>query len=134
MEGAAVGLSSWEHQILRRIAEELVGSDPKLASLATGFNRLAASEEMPPRPRLRSGRRSRRGTRYSWSTRRSRRASWFFMAAWFLTTAGMIVIALVLNLVGPATGGIRGCAQPRTASCSGKGMGALPVLLPGARS
>jgi Protein of unknown function (DUF3040) len=130
MEGAAVGLSSWEHQILRRIAEELVGSDPKLASLATGFNRLAASEEMPPRPRLRSVRSFGQGTQY----RRSRRASWFFMATWFLTTAGMIVIALVLNLVGPATGSIRGCAQPRAASCSGKGMGALPVLLPGARS
>jgi Protein of unknown function (DUF3040) len=129
-----VSLSPWEHQILRRIAEELAGSDPKLASLATGFNRLVASEEMPPRPRLRSVRRSGRRTQYRRSTHHSRRASWFFMATWLLATAGMIAIALVLNLVGPATGSTRGCAQPRSASCTGKGLGALPVLLPGVGS
>lgn len=122
-----MSLSPWEHQILGRIAEELTGSDPRLASLVTGFNRLAASEEMPPRPRLRSTER-RRGSRHSV------RASWFFVASWFLATAGMIAVALVLNVIGPGAGGNRGCAQPRSVSCTGSGLGALPVLSPGSGS
>src|SRR5258708_6603276 len=99
MEGAAVSLSSWEHQILSRIAEELARSDARLASLAAGFNRLAASEEMPPRPQVAGVRRGRyrRGARYS------ARASWLFMAVWLVTTAGLIASALVLNLASHGT-------------------------------
>jgi hypothetical protein len=131
MEGAAVSLSPWERQILSRIAEELTGADPKLASLVTGFNRLAASEGMPARPPLRSARRSRGGIRYGRRSPHSVRASWFFVAAWFLATTGMIAIALVLNVLGPGSDGNRGCVQPRAASCTGKGLGALAVLSPG---
>jgi hypothetical protein len=134
MEVAAVGLSPWEHQVLGRIAEELTGSDPKLASLAAGFNRLAASEEMPPRPHLRRVRRSRRGARNRPATRHSARASWFFATAWFLAAAGMIALALVLNLLVPGTDGNRGCAQSRAVSCAGDRLGALPVLSPGPSS
>lgn len=126
-----MSLSPWEHQILGRIAEELTGSDPGLASLVTGFNRLAASEEMPPRPRVRSIGRSRRGVRYRRGARHSVRASWFFVASWFLATIGMIAVALVLNVIGPRAGGNRGCSQPRSVSCTDSGLGALSVLSPG---
>ena len=96
--GGAVSLSSWEHQILGRIAEELAGSDPKLKSLVTGFNRLAATEEMPPRPRVTGVRRSRRPGGYRRRTRQTARASWFLMTLWFVTTAALLAVALVLNL------------------------------------
>lgn len=131
MEGAAVSLSPWERQVLSRIAEELTRADPKLASLAAGFNRLAASEGMPARSPLRSARRSRGVVRYGRRSHHSVRASWFFVASWFLATTGMIAIALVLNVLGPGAGGNRGCAQPRAVSCTGKGQGALAVLSPG---
>ena len=126
-----MSLSSWEHQILGRIAEELRGSDPRLASLATGFNRAVASEEMPLRPQVAGARRSRRRGRYRRRTSRVTGMSWFFMAVWCVTTAALIAVALVLNLFGPGTGGSRGCAQPRSSSCAGNGLGALSVLAPG---
>jgi hypothetical protein len=133
MEGAAVSLSPWERQILSRIAQELTGADPKLASFLTGFNRLAAGEEMPARLPLRSARRSRGRVRYGRRSRHSARAAWFFVAAWFFATTGMIAIALVMNVLGPRASD-RGCAQPRAVSCTGKGLGALAVLSPGSSS
>jgi hypothetical protein len=128
MEVAAVSLSSWEHQILGRIAEELSGADPKLASLVAGFNRLAASEEMPSRPQVGGLRRSRRPGGYRRRRRHTARTSRWLTAVWFVTTAALIAVALVLNLFGPGTGGSRGCAQPRATSCPDNGLGALSVL------
>ena len=129
-----MSLSPWEHQILGRIAEELAGSDPKLKSLVTGFNRLAATEEMPPRQRVTGVRRSRRPGGYRRKTRQTARASWFLMTLWFVTTAALLAVALVLNLIGPGAGTNKGCAQPRAASCTGNGLGALSVLSPNSGS
>jgi hypothetical protein len=130
MEVAAVSLSSWEHEILGRIAKELSGSDPKLTSLVTGFNRIAATEEMPPRSRVAIVRRSRRPGGYRHKKRQTVKSSWFLMTLWFVTTAALIAVALVLNLFGPASGAGKDCAQPRAASCTGNGLGALSVLSP----
>jgi hypothetical protein len=130
MEVAAVSLSSWEHKILSRIAEELPGADSKLASLVAGFNRLVAGEEMPFRPQVAGLRRSR--PRGGYRRRRHPSMTWRWLtAAWFLTTAALIAIALVLNLVNPGPGANRVCAQSRAASCTGSGLGALSVLSPG---
>jgi hypothetical protein len=129
MEVAAVSLSSWEHQILSRIAEELSGADSKLASLVTAFNRLVAGEAMPSRPQIAGLRRSR--PRGGYRRRRHPSRTWRWLtAAWFLTTAALIAIALVLNLVTPGPGANRVCAQVRAASCIGNGLGALSVLSP----
>jgi hypothetical protein len=130
MEVAAVSLSSWEHQILGRITEELSGADSKLASLVTAFNRLVAGEEMPFRPQVAGLRRSRPRGGYR-RRRHPARASRWLAAAWLLTTAALIAIALVLNLVNPGAGASRVCAQSRVANCTGNGLGALSVLSPG---
>jgi hypothetical protein len=130
MEVAAVSLSSWEHEILGRIAKELSGSDPKLTSLVTGFNRLAATEEMPSRSRVAIVRRDRRSGGYRRKKRQTVKSSWFLMTLWFVTTAALIAVALVLNLFGPGRGVGKGCAQPHAASCTDNGLGALSVLSP----
>lgn len=114
-----MSLSSWEQQILSRIAEELARTDARLASLATGFNRLAASEDMPPRPQVAGVRQG----RYRRGTRHSARASWLFMTVWLVTTAGLIASALVLNVVGHGTSGNRGCMQTWAVSCTAKQSG-----------
>jgi hypothetical protein len=130
MEVAAVSLSSWEHEILGRIAKELSRSDPKLTSLARGFNRIVAAEEMPSRPGLASVRRFRKPGGYRRKRRDTARSPWFLMTLWFVTTAALIAVALVLNLFGPGGGANRACVQVRTASCSDNGPGALSVLAP----
>jgi hypothetical protein len=130
MEVAAVSLSSWEHEILGRIAKELTGSDPKLTSLVKGFNRIVAAEEMPSRPGLTSVRRSRKPGGYRRKRRHTAKSSWFLMTLWFVTTAALIAVALVLNLFGPGGGANRACVQARTASCAGDAPGALSVLAP----
>ncbi len=128
-----MSLSPREHEILGRIASELTGSDPKLASLAAGFNRLMAGEEMPSRSRLASVRRARRRARYQRRTRHSVRASWFVAAVWFITSLGMIAVALVLTFVTPAAASTRGCGQWwAPASCSGTRAATVPA--PSARS
>jgi len=131
MEVAAVSLSSWEHKILGRIAEELSGADSKLTSLVAGFNRLVAGEEMPFRPQVAGLRRSRPGGGYRRRRRHPARTWRWLTAVWFLTTAALIAIALVLNYVNPGAGANRVCAQSRAASCNGSGLGALSVLSPG---
>ena len=125
-----MSLSSWEHEILGRIAKELSRSDPKLTSLVTGFNRLAATEEMPSRSRVAIVRRSRRPGGYRRRKRETAKSSWFLMTLWFVTTAALIAVALVLNLFGPGSGVGKGCAQPRAASCTGSGLGVLSVVSP----
>ena len=125
-----MSLSSWEHEILGRIAKELSGSDPKLTSLVAGFNRIVATEEMPSRPRVAIVRRDRRSGGYRRKRRQTGKSSWFLMTLWFVTTAALIAVALVLNLFGPGSGVGKGCAQPRAASCTGNGLGALSVLSP----
>jgi hypothetical protein len=131
MEVATVSLSSWEHEILGRIAKELTGTDPKLTSLVKGFNRIVAAEEMPSRPGLTSVRRSRKPGGYRRKRRHhTARSSWFLMTLWFVTTAALIAVALVLNLFGPGGGVNRSCVQARTTSCTGGGSGALSVLAP----
>lgn len=125
-----MSLSPREHEILGRIASELTGSDPKLASLAAGFNRLTAGEEMPSRRPLAGVRhrgRPRRRARYRRRTRHSVRASWFFAALWFLTSLGMIVVALVLTFVTPAAASTRDCSQWWAAvSCAGTRSATVP--------
>jgi len=134
LEVAAVSLSSWEHEILGRIAKELSRSDPNLTSLVTGFNRVTATEEMPPRPRVSIVRRDRRPGGYRRKKRQTAKSSWFLMTLWFVTTAALIAVALVLNLFGPGRGAGKACAQPHAASCTGNGLGALSVLSPGSGS
>ncbi len=129
-----MSLSPWEHEILGRIAEELSGSDPKLASLVTGFNRLVSSEAMPSRSQVPVVRRNRRRGEYRRPTRQAVRTSRLLMAVWFVTTAALIAVALVLNVFNPGSSGNRTCAQSRSASCAGNGLGALSMLLPGSRS
>jgi hypothetical protein len=63
-----MSLSAWEQQALDSITDRLAGSDPELATLLTGFTRLAAGEEMPPRERIRAD--SRRAIRCSRCKRR----------------------------------------------------------------
>ncbi len=123
-----MSLSSWEHQILGRIAEELSRADPRLASLVTGFNRLAASEEMPSRPQVAGLRRTRRPGGYRRRGWHGARTSRWLTAVWFVTTAALIAVALVLNLFGPGSGGSRACTHSRATSCPGGGLGALSVL------
>ena len=123
-----MSLSSWEHQILSRIAEELSGPDSKLASLVAGFNRLVAGEEMPFRPQVAGLRRARSRGGYRRRRRHPARTSRWLAAAWLLTTAALIAIALVLNLVNPGPGANRVCARSQAASCTGNGLGALSVL------
>jgi len=92
MEVAAVSLTSWERQILSRIAEELSGADSKLSSLVTAFNRLVAGEAMPSRPQIAGLRRSR--PRGGYRRRRNPSRTWRWLtAAWFLTTAALIAVA-----------------------------------------
>ena len=122
-----MSLSSWEHQILSRIAEELSGADSKLTSLVTAFNRLVAGEAMPSRPQIAGLRRSRPRGGYRRRRHPARTARWL-AAVWLLTTAALIAIALVLNLVNPGPGANRVCARSQAASCTGNGLGALSVL------
>jgi len=127
MEVAAVSLTSWEHEILGRIAEELSGADSKLTSLVAGFNRLVAGEEMPFRTQVAGLRRSRPRGGYRRRRRHPARTPRWLTAAWFLATAALIAIALVLNFVTPGPGANRVCTQSQAASCTYNGLGALSV-------
>jgi len=48
-----MSLSAWEQQALNSIKEDLVGSDPELATLLATFTELASGEEMPVRENIR---------------------------------------------------------------------------------
>ena len=58
-----MSLSAREQHALDCIADELSGTDPKLASMLTAFTRLTAGEEMPARESIRPGRAWRTGRR-----------------------------------------------------------------------
>jgi Protein of unknown function (DUF3040) len=115
----AVSLSAWEQQALDSIKDELAGSDPGLAALLTTFTRLASSEAMPVRERIRPG--SQRGFRSRRHrcqasacpppARKHRRMEvrWSVLLLCLLVTAGMITAALVLSHGG----------KPVTGSCTG---------------
>ncbi len=106
-----MSLSAWEQQVLDSITDRLAGSDPKLASLLTGFTRLASGEEMPLREKIGAG--SRRATRRSRCKRRHPRGhqvhrpagrmsrhlgfQWAVLLVSLLTTVTVIAVTMALN-------------------------------------
>ena len=106
-----MSLSAWEQQALDSITDRLAGSDPKLASLLTGFTRLASGEEMPLRERIGAGsrrairrsRRKRRHPRGHQVHRPARRLSrhlgfqWAVLLLSLLTTVTVIAVTMALN-------------------------------------
>ncbi len=102
-----MSLSAWEQQALDSIKDGLAGSDPELAALLSAFTRLASSEDMPDREKIRAGSRRalRRLRRARWrsSVRRVCRRLGIQRAAlllWLLATAALIAVALALNAGG----------------------------------
>jgi Protein of unknown function (DUF3040) len=66
-----MSLSAREQRALDSITDRLVGSDPELAALLTGFTRLVSGEEMPLREGIRAGSRRAIGcSRRQWRHRR----------------------------------------------------------------
>jgi hypothetical protein len=106
-----MSLSAWEQQTLDSIKDELTDSDPSLVTLLTTFTRLASGEAMPVRDKLRAGtrrlnpssfRRQRRccqtgACRNSGRGRRRLGLQHALMLAWFVITAGLIGVTLILN-------------------------------------
>ena len=104
-----------ETQALGSIADGLAGADPRLASMLTIFNRLAAGEEMPARQQTRAWRGRLAAHRPRRARRHPRRGTVFPQARrlyphlglplamvllWVVISAGMVAVALVLNTSG----------------------------------
>ena len=125
-------LSTWEQQALDSIKGEISDSDPALVTLLTTFTRLASGEAMPvrdkpgiltrritPHPLRKQQCRYRTGARQH-PIRRRRRfgVHGALILAWFVTTAGLIAVALVLNL-GSSQGAARQtCTGAWPVACS----------------
>jgi hypothetical protein len=110
-----MSLTEPETQTLGWIADGLAGSDPRLASMLNIFSRLAAGEEMPVREKIRARhrrpaahrpRRARRHPRRGTVSPQARRLyprlglSQAMLLLWLVITAGVLVVALVLNASG----------------------------------
>jgi hypothetical protein len=128
MEVAVVSLSAHEQRTLSCIADELAASDPKLASILAGFNRLTWSEEMPARQdagknRRREAGHSRRSRGRTWKYRRQRRTirvTWPAIAAWILISAALITVAIVLSHIGHGADGRWRCTRSWPVTCAGQ--------------
>ena len=93
-----MSLSAWEQQALDSIEDELVGADPKLASLLATFARLASGEEMPAREKIR------KQSLHRGNVRRPARRLFprlglqrTILLLWLTVTIVLIAIALVLD-------------------------------------
>jgi len=103
-----------ETQTLGTIADDLAGSDPRLASMLNIFSRLAVGEEMPARAKtqVRRGRpparprRTRRHPRPGTTLPQVRRLyprlgrQQAILLLWAVTTAALLATALLLNASG----------------------------------
>jgi hypothetical protein len=98
-----MSLSAWEQQALDSIKDGLAGSDPQLAAMLTTFARLASAEDMPVRETIAAG-----------SQRKPRNLQWIMLALWFVITAALITIAVVLS----HGGGQGTCTGAWPAACS----------------
>jgi hypothetical protein len=121
-----VSLSAWEQRTLSSIADELAGSDPRLASILAVFNRLTRGEAMPARQHAgrirREAGRSRRNRSHTWKRRRvylTVRVAWPAIA-WILIAAALITAALVLSHIGHGPDGRWRCAQSWPVTCAGR--------------
>lgn len=108
-----MSLSARDQQALTSIEHRLAGSDPRLASLLSGFTRLASGEEMPGREKIQvrwwwAVRRwlpsrwlpTRRGPARRWPARRGRismRTRQAVLLVWLLIAIAMIAVALGLD-------------------------------------
>ena len=109
MEVTVVNHSAWEQQALDSIEDGLAGSDPQLGSLLATFALLASGEEMPVREKIgvlkrQATRPHRDRSRRRGNVRRDARRlcprpglQQTMLLPWFLVTAGMIAMALVLS-------------------------------------
>jgi hypothetical protein len=109
----AVGLDAHERQELDLIEDEIVGSDPGLASRLATFARLATGEELPAREQVRAARRPHGWRRYLPLPRTSRRADdpavrrgLVAVLLWLTVSIALIVSVLVLS----RGDNYRGCA------------------------
>lgn len=125
-EVMSVSLSAGEQRTLSRVAYELAGSAPKLASLLSLFNRLTSGEEMPERWQKagKTGKCERQRPRRSrrWRTRRVSHAgqrAWPVIIALTLIGVAVIVVALVLSHTGHEAGGNGRCMQSWPIVCQG---------------
>ena len=117
-------MSAGEQRTLSCVADELVASDPKLASMLQVFNRLASDEEMPARRRAGGSqqeagglRRTRRRARKRRLRRRSVNVVWHFLT-WILLTAALITVAVVLSNIGHGSDGRLDCSQLWPTTCT----------------
>jgi len=116
-----------ETQALGSIADGLAGADPRLASMLTIFNRLAAGEEMPARQQTRAWRgrlaahrprrarrHPRRGTAFPQPRRVYARRGWpqAMLVLLAVISAALLTAALALTASGPNT-----CARPMGTAC-----------------
>jgi len=122
-----MGLSAWEQQALDSIKSRIAGSDPELAALLSGFSRLASSEEMPDREKVRVGSRRLRRTGQRSSLRRACQRLGFpraaLLALWMLTTAALIAVVVVLA-VGSDHGST--CTETIAMACADTAPGHIP--------
>jgi hypothetical protein len=130
-----MSLNAREERSLGRIANDLTGSDPQLASMLDVFNRLTSGEMMPAHcaaadnPERDSARHANRLPRCRWIGRVPA-LSQVFIAGWILITAMMIAVALTLILAHTSGGSrsSRTCGQLFPGNCS-----ELPVPHPADR-
>jgi hypothetical protein len=110
-----MSLNEPDMQALGWIEDGLAGSDPRLASMLNIFSRLAASEEMPAREKIRvtrgrpaahRPRRARRHPRRGIALPQAPRLyprlglQQAMLVSWVVITAGMLAVALILNTSG----------------------------------
>lgn len=110
-------MSAGEQRTLSCVADELVASDPKLASMLQVFNRLASDEEMPARRRAGGSQQEAGGLRRTRRRARSVNAVWPFLT-WILLTAALITVAVVLSNIGHGSDGRLDCSQLWPTTCT----------------
>ncbi|MGH3149504.1 MAG: hypothetical protein ACRDOB_02065 [Streptosporangiaceae bacterium] len=110
-----MSLSAREQQALDVIAEEIAGSEPKLASKLATFTRLTAGEDMPVRERILAAAARRPDARDLF--RLSRRPGWGGPAllVWLVIAVALVTVALAIS-----TGSQGACTRSRpAAACAG---------------
>jgi hypothetical protein len=118
-----MSLNAREEQSLSRIANDLAGSDPQLASMLDVFNQLTSGEEMPAHcdatenPERDSVRHTDPLPPRRW-VRRVSTLSRVFIAGWILITAMMIAVALTLTHTSGESRNPRMCGQLFPGNCS----------------
>lgn len=113
-----MGLTAREQRTLSCIADELVVSDPGLASILAVFNRLTSNEEMPVRQRAGGSRRREPGHSHRRRGRTSKRRRWRqavtarpVVTAWIFIGVALLTVAIVLSNIGHGADGRQHCSQ-----------------------